>query len=101
SCGDGNFLEALQKLRLNFKSVTAIELDEIEYFKSRRFSSELVNIVNDDFHRYCLSTEKKFDLVVGNPPYIRYQFFNKEQQGLAQEVFEKSQLKYSKLANAW
>jgi len=40
-------------------------------------------------------------LIIGNPPYIRYQYFSKEQQILAERIFKKSKLKYSKLTNAW
>jgi adenine-specific DNA-methyltransferase len=50
---------------------------------------------------YCNETTKRFDLVVGNPPYIRYQYFDKEQQAKQDKIFKKANLKYSKLTNAW
>lgn len=40
-------------------------------------------------------------LVVGNPPYIRYQYFDKQQQTYAADIFNKANLKYTKLTNAW
>ena len=32
-------------------------------------------------------TKQQFDLVIGNPPYIRYQYFDREQQQFASEIF--------------
>ena len=58
-------------------------------------------IITADFHEFCNTTDKKFDLIVGNPPYIRYQYFDRIQQQSAMDIFKKAGLKYSKLTNAW
>ncbi|WP_342662426.1 Eco57I restriction-modification methylase domain-containing protein [Flavobacterium gelidilacus] len=91
----------MQQENYQYKSVTAIEFDEIEAEKSAAIGLQNSTVINDDFHKYCINTEKKFDLIVGNPPYIRYQYFNKEQQQFAATIFDKAKLKYSKLTNAW
>jgi len=101
SCGDGVFLEQLQKQRYQYKSITAVELDEEEAQKAAQINLKNNQIIIDDFHTYCNHTEKRFDLVVGNPPYIRYQFFDKLQQVEAGDIFIKAGLTYSKLTNAW
>jgi len=101
SCGDGVFLEEIRKAAYKYNSVTAIEFDEIEANKSKNIKLVKSNIINTDFHKYCINTNEKFDLIIGNPPYIRYQYFDKEQQGYASNIFEKANLKYSKLTNAW
>ncbi len=101
SCGDGVFLEEIQKSNHKYNSVTAIELDEIEADKSKAINLKNTTVINDEFHHFCINTKKKFDLVVGNPPYIRYQYFDKEQQGYASDIFNRANLKYSKLTNAW
>jgi len=101
SCGDGIFLKAIRKGNYEYNSVTGVELDEIEASKSENIFLQKTKIINDDFHKYCINTDEKFDLIVGNPPYIRYQYFNKEQQGFAGEIFGRAGLKYSKLTNAW
>src|SRR5690554_2673331 len=101
SCGDGVFLEEIQKGGYKYKSVTAIELDELEFGKSKQIGLNNTTVINADFHEYCINTKQKFDLVVGNPPYIRYQYFDKEQQEFASNIFGKANLKYSKLTNAW
>lgn len=101
SCGDGVFLEQLKENNHNFKSVTAIEFDEIEAEKADSIKLNNKTVINIDFHLYCNETTERFDLVVGNPPYIRYQYFDKEQQVEADKIFKKAKLKYSKLTNAW
>jgi len=101
SCGDGVFLEEIQKESYEYSSVTAIEFDKIEANKSKKINLKKSTIINTDFHKFCINTSKKFDLIVGNPPYIRYQYFDKEQQIYASNIFDKAKLKYSKLTNAW
>lgn len=101
SCGDGVFLDRLKENNHKFKSVTAIEFDEVEAEKADKIELNDKNVINTDFHLYCNETTERFDLVVGNPPYIRYQYFQEEQQNEAVKVFNRAKLKYSKLTNAW
>jgi adenine-specific DNA methylase len=101
SCGDGVFLQQIKKHEFNYKSITAIELDAIEAGKADTIALRNKQIINEDFHTYCNNTLQRFDLVVGNPPYIRYQFFDKIQQIEASDIFIKAGLTYSKLTNAW
>lgn len=101
SCGDGAFLEQIKKNKFNYHSITAIEFDKIEVEKSRNICNPNTTVLNGDFFKYCNSTENRFDLAIGNPPYIRYQYFDKEQRSEAEEIFAKADLKYSKLTNVW
>src|SRR5437870_444448 len=71
SCGDGVFIEQIKKHRLPYHSITAIEFDPIEAEKASRIALRNSHIINDDFHAYCNSTSQRFDLIIGNPPYIR------------------------------
>jgi len=101
SCGDGVFLEEIRNGSYKYKSITAVEIDPIEAEKTRKISLPKSKVVIADFHEFCLETNQKFDLVIGNPPYIRYQFFDRKQQQMADNIFTKAHLKYSKLTNAW
>lgn len=101
SCGDGVFLEEIKKGSYQYNSVIATELDTVEAEKSRQIALENSEVINTEFHQFCINTDKRFDLIVGNPPYIRYQYFDKEQQEFASQIFKKANLKYSKLTNAW
>ena len=101
SCGDGVFLEQILQQQSDYTSITAIEYDEIEAEKADSIKLPNKKVINTDFHAYCNETTDKFDLVIGNPPYIRYQYFNENQQKEAALIFKKAGLTYSKLTNAW
>jgi adenine-specific DNA-methyltransferase len=101
SCGDGVFLEQLKNDKYKFKAVTAIELDEIEANKANQIRLNKKTVINKDFHLYCNETSQRFDLIIGNPPYIRFQYFEEAQQAEAIKIFNRAELKYSKLTNAW
>lgn len=101
SCGDGVFLEEVRKGGYSYNCVHAIELDKTEVQKAQLINLDNCTIENGEFHNFANQTEKRFDLIVGNPPYIRYQFFDKVQQLEADKIFKRAHLKYSKLTNAW
>jgi len=101
SCGDGVFLGEIQKSGYEYNSIMAIEFDAIEANKARSIRLSNTQVIHSDFHDFCNNTKKHFDLIIGNPPYIRYQYFDKQQQKFAAEIFDKANLKYSKLTNAW
>jgi len=101
SCGDGVFLDSIKSQKIHYKSITGIELDEIEAQKADNINLENATIHNQDFHLFCNQTNKKYDLAVGNPPYIRYQYFDRNQQIEAERIFNRARLSYSKLTNAW
>lgn len=101
SCGDGVFIEQMQNLNMDFTSFIGVELDADEADKAAAIDLHDTEILNRDFHEFCMSTNKRFDLVIGNPPFIRYQYYDESLQSLATDIFKKAQLKYSKLTNAW
>ncbi len=101
SCGDGVFLKEVQKSNYQYNSVTAIEFDEVEFEKARNIGLAKTEVIHSDFHDFCINTKKRFDVIIGNPPYIRYQYFDKQQQQYAARIFGEANLKYSKLTNAW
>ena len=101
SCGDGVFLEQIRDSNFEYKTITAIELIEEESEKTRKLRLTRTKVLTTDFYNYCNNTEQRFDMIIGNPPYIRYQYFDKQQREEAMKIFAKAGLKYSKLANAW
>lgn len=115
-CGDGNFLvDIVRRLAKLGKSrelidnqITGIELLESEALKAtervRALGVKGNAIQVMDFIEYSLSAFKndtKFNVVIGNPPFIRYQNFDKIQQKYANEIANKAKLHHSKLTNAW
>jgi len=101
SSGGGIFLERIKEKCYKYNSITAVEIDGIEASKTDDIPLKNKSVLHMDFHAFCNSTDKRFDLVIGNPPYIRYQYFDREQQIEAERIFKRADLKYSKLTNAW
>lgn len=101
SAGDGVFIESLVDGNYEYNSVTAIEIEKEEAAKVKKVPAKNLSVLEQDFHKYCNNTNDKYDIIVGNPPYIRYQYFNKEQQQEAEKIFNRNNIKYSKLMNSW
>lgn len=109
SAGDGVFIEALSRLEsTTLEQVVGCELDPVEAEKARHRSRESrefkVEIHSDDFLRWSLprlDDEPKFDGVLGNPPFVRYQYLDPGQQSRAEEIFNRFKLPFTKHTNAW
>ena len=43
----------------------------------------------------------KYDAVIGNPPYIRYQFLSEEQRNYQSDILKRNGMKPNKLINSW
>lgn len=105
SCGDGGFLKSIAKYNLNIKQLTAIELIPEELKKAKTNSKNLknLNFINGDFWKLYTKDfkYKKFDLIIGNPPYIRYQYLTEEQRQEHTVILKENGMKPNKLINAW
>lgn len=100
-CGDGSFLKQIKKSKFRYKSITAVGIDHLESKKAKNHKMINAEIINGDFHQYRNTTKDRFDVIIGNPPYIRSQYFDKKQREIAEKIFIKMNLKYSKLMNSW
>lgn len=115
SCGDGNFIEAAIKRFLGlgvaqtelFGLVQGIELVKKEAERSKMraaaYGLNSTTIVNTDFFNYLakMNGECRFDVVVGNPPFIRYQDFPEAHRDKAFAMMEGMGLNPNKLTNIW
>lgn len=110
SSGDGNFFKSLSDVITSQNSeikITGIELDSDEALKSidrsKEFNNLSVDVCNTDFLEWGLKNHNKlnFDAVIGNPPFIRYQYLPKEYQLKAEKIFKLFNLKFTKHTNAW
>lgn len=109
SCGDGSFVNAitskLQRMGTSDqaikRNVTGVELDKTEAKKASRYGA---SIIQSDFFTYyqnCIDDKKKFDVIVGNPPFIRYQNFEEEYRKIAFELMDKHGFHPNRLTNIW
>lgn len=106
SCGDGVFLDAMNNTDIidQFDTITAIEIEDDEAIKvqNRYESKKNLRVINQDFFDYYEEySNEKFDLILGNPPYIRYQYLEEEQRALLSDILTSQGMKANKLINAW
>lgn len=105
SCGDGAFLDALNEQNIpSLKHVTACELDAEEAQKASTRTNLPITVLNTDFLHWFLfhaQYKSKFDAVIGNPPFIRYQYLPNDKQLLAEKIFSQLSLPFTKHTNAW
>ncbi len=107
SCGDGSFLKSI-KNRLNINNYNVEKIDAIEYIeeeanKSRKIVKSIDNaiVINDDFYNFYVNCKDKYNLIIGNPPYIRYQYLTEFQREKQSQVLIKNKMKSNKLINSW
>lgn len=103
SAGDGVFLEALADIKSDMH-VTAVELLDEEVNKARKKveNDSRFSVIQGDFYEYYIqSNDVKYDAIVGNPPYIRYQFLTEEQRLEQSDILINNGMKPNKLTNAW
>jgi adenine-specific DNA methylase len=109
SCGDGVFLSAISRSKcLPEARVIGFELDPAEAEKSRKRAAEAglkATIHAEDFLQWALDrmhdNGAKFDAVVGNPPFVRYQYLPSPFQVRAEQIFAELKLPFTKHTNAW
>lgn len=107
SCGDGVFIDALFKIDfIQEESIlTAIEIEKKETDKlSEKFSqNSRVKVLNKDFFAFYHESKDslKYDLIIGNPPYIRYQYLDEKQRREMAGLLIEHGMKSNKLINAW
>lgn len=110
SCGDGVFFQAMADVGAFSKAIlTGFELDNDEAAKASRRAKELglsgATVRPEDFLGWAIENMatggERFDAVVGNPPFVRYQFLPPQFQVRAAAIFDELGLKFTKYTNAW
>lgn len=108
SCGDGAFLkEAVKKIMeinpdVNTEhTIVGVELFEEEAKKASIYGTK---VVTGDFFGYYkdhIEGKQKFDVIVGNPPFIRYQNVDADSREIAFQLMRGAGLHPNKLTNIW
>lgn len=110
SCGDGVFFESLLKylnpadLILRGFDIDAVAVEKtLSRDSLKKASAEIKcgDYLDWAIQNVSSTTPQKFDAIVGNPPFIRYQYLEKEQQDNAQKLFSLMGMKFTKHTNAW
>lgn len=105
SCGDGVFLSSILNIYKNneYKKIDAIEIVKEEYEKCLELvkKNDNINLHNDDFYNFYVNTKERYDLILGNPPYIRYQYLTEKQRKRQSKVLLENKMVPNKLINSW
>lgn len=109
SAGDGAFVHALAAVGgSSLRELVACELLESEAVQARAAAASLTGVdatVNTgDFLEWSqgqLTGGPSFDGVVGNPPFIRYQYLDSTLQDRAEKIIRGFGLRFTKHTNAW
>lgn len=101
SSGDGRIIDILEKEK-NIQKIVAVELieEKVRQLKNKKYS-EKVKIIADDFLDFAEVTEEKFQLVIGNPPYINIKNMGLDSVKKAKRFCEKYRLSTSLMKNIW
>jgi adenine-specific DNA-methyltransferase len=106
SAGDAAFLvEAVRRLRdlgMPTPGVDGVEIHEYSAQVARRRIEEVggaANITISDF--FLVEPEARYSVVVGNPPYIRYQDFSGESRTRSRAAALKAGVSLTALASSW
>lgn len=110
SCGDGVFFGALARVE-GFQKATVLgfELEAEESLKAQACAKSVglraTTVRTEDFLQWALDhmndDSAKFDAVVGNPPFVRYQYLPEPFQVRAGQIFKELNLSFTKHTNAW
>lgn len=108
SCGDGVFIEAavnrLDEIcpEINRKEyITGIELIEAEAKKAERYGANIINTDFFEYYRNHIKDKKKYDVIVGNPPFIRYQNVDEKSREIAFSFMKENGFHPTRLTNMW
>lgn len=106
SAGNGVFIKSLLRHEFN-GTASAVELFEEEAAKIIQTIGEVDNfsVFVEDFYdfyeRFNKNSSDKYDAVIGNPPYIRYQYLTEGQRNYQSDILDNNGIKPNKLINSW
>lgn len=90
---DSGLFEMLDEDRLIISDAVIIDIFQSLYYPNNSYEFGVVDPYIDG--------EKEFDVIVGNPPFIRYQNFEEEYRKVAIELMKKHGFKPNRLMNIW
>lgn len=103
SFGDGRFIDAIVNNNGNV-NITGVEINNVEVSMVLKKYDSYDNVsiqCNDFFEFYNKEDKEKYDLIIGNPPYIRYQYLSDIQRDNQSKILVSNGMKSNKLINAW
>lgn len=106
SAGDGAFIRGLRdhSLAERVKDITAVEINAGEAAKSRQALSTTPfggTVITGSVLNGARPSPGEYDVAVGNPPFVRFQFLTDEDRAGALDVAQDSGLTLTGVSNLW
>jgi adenine-specific DNA methylase len=110
SCGDGIFAQALGEVGfrgdLSFTGFEILKEEAAKAASKCRGIPGLSSVIHaEDFLGWAIKQitvgHSPYDVAVGNPPFIRYQYLSQDAQAKAETIFKLLHLPFTKHTNAW
>jgi len=109
SCGDGAFIRsALDRLtglgvtpQMSGGRIIGVELDPVESEKAKAHGCKIHTGDFFSIYKELRWGDSQFDVVLGNPPFIRYQHFEEGYRRVAFELMEHAGFHPNRLTNIW
>lgn len=106
SAGDGAFIRGVARSSLGPRvaAVEAVELIEAEAVKTAlaiRDSGLAGSVVTGSAIEWAVASGAMFDVAVGNPPFVRFQFVSKADRKFSDELAHRLGVSFAGVSNLW
>lgn len=98
SAGDGRFVTYLDTFKC---PITLVEMDEQKAEELKHRFSDRCTIYCDDFLKFSAADDNRYDLIIGNPPYITKKKMPEDQRNLSQSIINEYKLASDLFQNIW
>ena len=93
SAGNGIFIDEILSshfIKKNNCELDLVEINELEanFLEKKYHKYDNLNIFADDFLNFQCGNSNRYNLIIGNPPYIKRNHLNDKQMLLSKKVFE-------------
>lgn len=109
SAGDGAFVRGIRRAQIRhaIRAKVAVEGTEIvpdeadKCEAARRFAGLSGKITNESFFNWADGRSPTFDALVGNPPYVRYQYVDEQDRTRAEKLTARLGIVLKGVSNLW
>lgn len=98
SAGDGRFIKYIKLLN---SDITLVEFDAEKATQLSEKYNEKYKVICSDFISYSLQEDVKFDLIIGNPPYIAKKAVPQDQYEQSLKIASHFKLDKAVIQNLW
>lgn len=102
AAGDGALINPIDnnEIRIDAIEIERSEANKLNHLKKQKNN---LHVINEDFYDWYNQhgSNTKYDAVLSNPPYIRYQYLTSEQREIQSQMLKQNGLRPNKLINSW